>query len=172
MNAPAVIRQKTIGELAREVLDDEGGMVAPAVLRLKSLIASDDALRESIAEAAINEYAQRRVANAMIGGRRAVWTAAERRIAAPAKTSVAALANGISASLLNFPLAGGLRLRDATRDQVSGQAQMYRAMGSDMLHKARWLALIAARLPDDETAVGAVLTTADVEAMQAEAANA
>lgn len=38
MNAPAVIRQKTIGELAREVLDDEGGMVAPAVPWDQSLI--------------------------------------------------------------------------------------------------------------------------------------
>jgi hypothetical protein len=178
MSARAVVamnRSKSLGELAREVFEDEGGRTAPAIARLQALIAADESLRIAIAEAAIAEYAARHVATVMMTDRAAVWRAAERRTAGlptRAKTSVAALGNGIRESLLNFPLAGGLRLRDATRAEVAAQAQMYATHGADMLHKARWLATIAARLPDDEATVGEVLTDGEVETLQAETVNA
>ena len=176
MSAVVVMtRAKTLGELAREFLEDAGGHTLPAVERLQALIATDDALRLSIAEAAIAEYAARRVAAVMMADRASVWAAAERRTAGlptRPKTSIAALGNGIRESLLNFPLAGGLKLRDATRAEVSTQAQMYAAHGADMLHKARWLEMIAARLPDDAARVGDVLTSGEVETLQAETANA
>lgn len=170
MTAPAVIRQKTVGELAREIMEAEGGMVAASVDRLQRLILEDDDLRVSIAEAAVREYAARRVLSAHTATRAAIWNAAERR-AAPAKVGLVHLANGISASLLNFPLAGGLPLRAATREEVEAQAALYTARGSDMLHKARWLALIAARLPEGAT-VGEALDDDTVEALSREAAHA
>jgi predicted NBD/HSP70 family sugar kinase len=167
-------RAKSLGELAREVLDDEGGLTAPAIARLQAMIAEDEALRLSIAASAIAEYAACRMASMMMNDRAAVWNAAERRVAGlptRAKTSVAALGKGIRESLLNFPMAGGLRLRDANRAAVSAQAQMYATHGADMMHKARWLATIAARLPDDDATVGEVLTDGEVETLQAETAN-
>jgi predicted NBD/HSP70 family sugar kinase len=74
-------RAKSLGELAREVLDDEGGLTAPAIARLQAMIAEDEALRLSIATSAIAEYAARRVASVMMTARASAWNAAERRVA-------------------------------------------------------------------------------------------
>ena len=46
--------------------------------------------------------------------------------------------------VLDFPLAGGLKLRDATKEQVLEAAARYRSQASDHTKKAKWLESIAA----------------------------
>lgn len=52
----------------------------------------------------------------------------------------------LARSLLDFPLPGGLRLRDARRDDLLGAAKFYRAQAVDMASKANWLESIAERV--------------------------
>ncbi len=58
----------------------------------------------------------------------------------------AALAKG-APSLLDFTLAGGLKLGDATRAEVLAHAVRYRKQGEDMSHKGRFLHAVAENLP-------------------------
>lgn len=62
-------------------------------------------------------------------------------------------------SLLDFPLPGGMRLRDARKDDLLGAVKFYRSQAVDMAAKASWLEAIAERVGrkqvgnvfDDET---------------------
>jgi hypothetical protein len=49
---------------------------------------------------------------------------------------------------LDFQLASGVKLRDATRSQVEAQVQIYDLRSRDMRHKAKWLGLVAQSVPD------------------------
>jgi hypothetical protein len=160
------IQKPDLHEIAREYLLDAGGDVASATRRLIRRLDDDAELRAAIATAAVEYYAASIVEDEMRAERRAVWAEAGRTNRP--KTSVTALANGIRRSLLDFPLAGGKRLRDATRDEVIEQAQLYAAQARDMGFKARWLELIGARVDDGRT-VGECLTEADALALREEA---
>jgi len=162
-------RAKTIHEIAREFLDDAGGITAVAIARLHDLIREDEALRLSIAADAVMAFAAQKVEAKMREDRAAIWANAARKgETTKPKTSVAALANGLRESLMNFPLAGGIRLRDATRAEVEAQAALYASASRDMGHKARWLAAIAERTPEGAR-VGDALTEAEVTALHGEA---
>lgn len=169
-------KAKSIHDFAREFLDEEGGLTGPAIERLKAAIRDSDELRTLIATDAIMAYAALHIQAQMRGDREAIWAGAARRAdpnAPPpkSKTSVSALANGIRGSLMNFPLAGGVRLRDATREQVEAQASLYDSASRDMGHKARWLAAIAARV-DPGQRVGEALTEDVIDALHGETSNA
>ena len=112
-------KPKTLSDFAREYLDDAGGLTAPAIEALQKAISENEALRLSIATEAIMAYAAIKVQAEMRGDRAQVWGAANRRASGTpaAKTSIAALANGIAASLLNFPLAGAV-LTDAELNAI------------------------------------------------------
>lgn len=166
-------KPKTLNDLARDFLDDHGGRTGPAIDALQSLILSDEALRLSIATEAVMTLAALKVQAEMRDDRSKVWNAANMRAAgtAPkAKTSIAALANGIAASLMNFPLAGGVRLGDATREEVLAQAGLYAKTAADMGHKARWLEAVAARVAPGQK-VRDALNDEALTSLQVEAAN-
>ena len=59
-------------------------------------------------------------------------------------------------SLLDFPLPGGKRLRDATRADLEAAANFYRQQAKDMANKADWLEAIAAKVGKKK--VGSVLS--------------
>lgn len=162
-------KPKTIHDIAREFLDDAGGITSVAIERLQQLIREDEALRIAIAADAVMAFAAQHIEKKMREDRAAIWTrAAQKGEVTKPKTSVAALANGIRESILNFPLAGGIRLRDATREQVEEQAQRYAAASRDMGHKARWLSAIAQRVEPGQT-VGECLSEDDALALHREA---
>jgi hypothetical protein len=66
--------------------------------------------------------------------------------------------------LLNYPLAGGLQLKDATRLDVQENAARYLRSAKAHRERGAWLELIAAQLPDDTCRVADVLTERDVQA--------
>lgn len=174
MNARAFGFQKpkTFSDIAREMLDDAGGDTSVAIDRLQARIVEDKALRLSIAATAINFLAEQRITKAMRDARRIIWSAAAPKASATKpKTSVSALANGIRSSLMDFTLAGGLRLRDAMRPEVEAQAQFYASTSRDTGHKARWLTAIATRMTDGAK-VSDALSDAEVVALHQETANA
>lgn len=82
---------------------------------------------------------------------------------------VIALANGLTASLLDFPLPGGLKLRDAKPDEVSPAIEYYEKMGADVTRKAKWLRLIVQSVPRDKK-IGSVITDERAQELFQEAA--
>lgn len=174
VHAKDITKPKTLSDLAREFLDDHGGRTGAAITALQDLIRNDEGLRLSIATEAVMTLAALKVQEQMHRDRAKVWDAANARAAgaAPkAKTSIVALANGLAASLMNFPLAGGVRLGDATREEVLAQAGMYAATAKDAGHKARWLEAVAARVAPGQR-VREALTDEALSSLQEEAANA
>lgn len=151
---------ETLASVAREYLHDAGGDTAAASARLIKRIEKDAEFRTSVVAEAIADAAEIAVGTAMRHHRSAVWNG----IVPKAKTSVVALANGITNALLDFPLKGGVRLRDATREQVLEQSHLYRTSAADMSAKHRFLAAVAKRVAPGKT-VGDSLTEEQVRAM-------
>lgn len=141
--APLETAPATLPALAREHLRASSGNARAASASLLRTLLADRAALRAVIEAAVRDAVVYRVESAVRHRRAAVIASAER----DRKGAVIALARGISASLLDMPLAGGVRLGDATRDQVTEQADRYEAISSDTGRKARWLRLIAQSVP-------------------------
>ena len=60
---------------------------------------------------------------------------------------VAALVRVNSSLLLDFPLHGGLPLKDANKEQVAETAAAYKHTSKDAGDKGRWLARVAKKVP-------------------------
>lgn len=78
---------------------------------------------------------------------------------------VAALAAG---TLMMFPLPGGLRIMNATLEDLQKARDFYHSHATDMAHKARWLTLVMQKVDNGKKVVDCV--TEDVlNALKAEA---
>ncbi len=142
MLAPKLEEQKelTLTALAREALEERDGNVAKAAGLLASRLRRDEKLLDTVVEEAITEVARARAHKLNTRVREAVIRSASR-------ADVEALADGLAASFLDFPLSTGVRLRDATRDAIQTQAEIYRRMHVNTGHKFRWLERIAQAVP-------------------------
>jgi hypothetical protein len=142
----------TLRAIASEALKKHDGNTTAAITEVIDRLLKDrHLLRELVAEL-VCQAARATVGEAHRSLRGNLSRAANR-------DDVSALASGIGASLLDFPLSGGLLLRDATREQVLEQVSFYEKQGRDMLHKARWLQLVAQGVPESQK-VGDSLTDA------------
>ena len=159
MTAAAVNTEsdRTIHNLAREALNECGGDTKLATQKLVAWLNSDKALMKNVVSHAIYEAARTAINQKMANARQRLASAAERVLSG--KDSVMALAGGIAASLLDFPLAGGVKLATATREQVIEAADRYESTAIDAKHKSQWLRLIAQSVPEGKT-VGDVLSDA------------
>lgn len=153
----------SLAELARQALADAGGDVAKATAALSNALIADRDLLRGIVRAAIKSAVQTHVQGAMRQERQAIVRAS--RIGPDASLRMARF---VARSLLDMPLAGGLKLRDANKKQVLEQAEIYRRQGSDMLRKSKWLRAVAKALPDGKT-VGEGLSAAKVQQLFEEA---
>lgn len=138
--------------LARTALEQCGGNTAEATDAVAEILANDKRLARSVAAEAIALASYELVQHRMRDNRSAVVLSANR-----SRDGVAALANGIRAALLDFPLAGGMKLRDATPDEVTEQIDRYDAIGRDVSHKAKWLRLIVQSVPRNKL-IGEVIS--------------
>lgn len=150
--------------LARDALTKSRGNTKRATDNLTLLLEEDKALLRAIVSDAIQIAAYYTVNHAMRHKRAAVVVSAEQ-----SRSGVVALASGISASLLDFPLAGGLRLRNATASEVAEQIDRYDAIGRDVRRKARWLRLIVQSVPPNKK-VGDVISDDRAQELWNEAA--
>lgn len=148
----------TLCSLARETLLAHDGDTAAATDALTARLQSNKPLLRSILASVIADAVNVRVEMEMRANRKAIIATADRR------NNVVALATGIANSLLDFPLANGVKLRAATRDEVFEQAGRYGTQARDMTRKAKWLSAIADRVPEGKV-VGDVITDADAKAL-------
>ena len=152
----------TLSAMAREALDDADNDVAKASEALKARLLTRPEVLDRIITEVVSVAVSTRVGGAMRSERRAIILGSMRQIGGGGRDAVRALSAVVGRSILDFPLAGGVRLRDATREQVIEQAALYERFAADQAHKARWLNAIAADVPP-----GAVVGTAITEARAA-----
>jgi hypothetical protein len=160
-------KETTIAELARKALRESGGDTESAVEALADELLSDAVLLRALIRPAVMDAVIYRVEHSMRDRRGAILRSVDAAQAGP--DSVAALAAGLGRALLDFPLANGLKLRDATRDQVLAQAERYAATAKDAGHKERWLKRVAEATPARKK-VGRALNNDRVAAMWRETA--
>ena len=165
MNAPVKIEEKnTLRGLARQALKAAGGDTKLAADALSEQLENDKALFRGIVADAVVIASYIFVEETMRSRRHTIANGAHRATRADAE----ALARGIRSSVLDFPLTGGLKLRDATPDQVTEQIERYDAIGRDVTHKSRWLRLIVQSVPRDKK-IGDVISDDRAQELWSEA---
>ena len=157
--APAVEPMSLYG-LAKEALHDADNDAERATKSLSERLLSDAPLLRMLIESAVNDAVYASVGMAVRNGRASIL----RAISQPPALNGEAIKNVMRLNLLDFALAGGLPLRDATREEVSAQVDRYSSQADDMAHKARWLRLVAAATPARKR-VGQALSAAEVARM-------
>ena len=153
--------------MARQALKASGNDTAAAVQSLLEQFLDDKRTLQTVLQDVITIAARSMVNAAIAAQRQSIIRKVEDVTAGRAR--VLALARG-NLGIMDFPLAGGVRLAEADRDKVAEQASLYGMHAADMAHKARWLNAIARRLPAGKT-VAAVLTEDEVSRLFMEAQN-
>lgn len=182
-----------VAEAARRAYDDAGGDVAKAVAMLEQAVRQSRALRDALTEPLIASACYDAVRTQVRVERRSVWrpptvapvTSPARphqgpNRAAPASSparsqpvadptpDAARVVQLAAGTLLMFPLPGGKRLAEATREEIAAAAEFYERQAGDMATKGRWLRLVAQSIPGKKT-VGDVLTDQRLRDLQEEA---
>lgn len=153
-------RAPDLYSLAKNAYEDADGNVEAAIDDVISAITGSENLLKIVIRQTAEVAVKAAVGSVMRADRAAIYNTV--RPAASGRAAVAALASGVARSILDFPLAGGLKLRDASRADVQRQADLYSGFARDQEIKARWLKSIADRIPDGKQ-VGDVLNDSDVE---------
>lgn len=171
MTAQAKIRDTDfVAEAARRALDDAKGDTREATRMLEEAVRQSRKLRDLLTEPLIGNACYDAVRGQVRADRRASWNApAPTATVTPAKVDTSSrvvhLATG---TLLMFPLPGGKRLGEATREEIGTAAAFYEGQSNDMAHKARWLRLVGQHLKGEKK-VSDVLTDARLRELQQEA---
>lgn len=154
--APEPKDAETVTEAAADALEQSDNVLDAAGL-LERRAVREPALRDALLAPFLSQACYQAVSLACRHSRRKIWTAPNytkggngQRVVAHAK------------SLLDFPLPGGLRLRDATKKEVLAGANVYGQYADDMAGKARWLKAIAERLSGRKK-VATVLSESELE---------
>lgn len=146
----------TLNAIAREALTDNDGSVDYAVTEVLARLNRNPRAYVEAIEEALESGVRNAVEREMRATRSKIFYGAPPASKINFTSAVQMLAETNRQMLLDFPLAGGVRLRDATRDQVLTQAEMYRATESDARRKRRWLEAIAGLVSDGQTVGDAV----------------
>lgn len=139
-----------VSKAAAEALAKADGDVKAATAAMLAKVRKSRPLREALTEPLLEQACYAAITKQCRRQRNIVWTAPNYTAGGNGQRVIA-----LATSLLDFPLPGGRRLGEATREEVMAGAQFYRGHADDMAHKARWLARIAAELkPEQRVADG------------------
>lgn len=122
-------------------------------------------LREHFAEV-VRRACYDAVAACIRQERRVVW-AMPQPTTEQRRAQVTAMAAGTVYTLHDFPLPGGKRLGDATREDVVKASEFFGTQARDMAWKSRWLNHVAQSLPPDRR-VADVLSAERLEELRHE----
>jgi hypothetical protein len=156
--------------LAKNYLDDYDGSVHDATNALVEHLQSDPFALSVIVQEAVSEAVKTAVAYQHRKTREDVI-----RIYNKPHDVKAAVVLGQDVHrelLLNFPLEGGLLLRDAHREDVLKNASRYQRLAKTHAHRGLWLQAIANRMSDDTHCVKDILSENDVQRLYEEASHA
>lgn len=148
----------TPARIATEALQQSNNDVVRATHIMVARISKDQSLYRMLMDPLVKTACYDAIRKICRGNREAIWLMPQ-----PSNTqeheNVIALARGTVATLFDFPLPGGLLLKDANRHDLSEAIKFYAAQAKDMGAKAKWLELIAQCLTDKKR-VSDVLTEA------------
>lgn len=160
-----------VAEAARRAFDDANGDVREAARMLELAVRMDTPLRIALTDPLLSGACWNAVRGQVRETRRAIWAAPKMPTAAQAtalkeqSSRVVHLATG---TLKMFPLPGGKRLGQATREEIVAASEFYARQAGDMSHKARWLQLVGQSVPAGRT-VAEALTDERLAELQSEA---
>ena len=162
-----------ISEVARQAFTAADGDVKLAAEAMEQKVRKDRALRDALTDPLLAGACWAAVSQQMRMQRRTIWNAPivanEPKPQAPAvREHIDRVVHLATGTLSMFPLPGGKRLAEATREEIVAGAEFYSQRAADAGHKARWLQLVAQSVPSGKTA-GDVLTDERLAELQTEA---
>lgn len=160
-----------VAEAARAALDAAGGDVREATRALELSVRGNRRLRDELTDPLLATACYTAVTAQCRVERRKVWTPPVERLVANRTTGSHRVVQLAAGTLLMFPLPGGKKLGDATREEISEAAGFYEAQAGDMATKARWLRLVAQSVPGEKRA-GEALTEKRLRELQEAARHA
>src|SRR5215813_7408022 len=131
-------RLPTVEQVAREELQRSDGDVQQAIATMVDRINGDSRLYHLLMDPLVQAACYEIVSRVRRNQRSAIWNTPQPSTE-ETRRGVRALAAGTRTSLFSFPLPGGQRLGDATRDEVESAASFYINQANDMSVKGRWL---------------------------------
>lgn len=139
-----------LSALAKEHLTAAGGDTKKALASLLALLKQNPAVLRAVAEEALKLAAGYSVEHAMRSERQSILTLVRRdmRDNSAAHNLARAAARNEVKRLLDYPLANGLRLADAMREDVLYQAQIHAGPVRAHAANVRWLTAIAQGLKE------------------------
>lgn len=155
-----------VSQAAVEALVGADGDVKAATAVLLKKVRQSRQLRDALTEPLLEQACYNAITAQCRRQRRQIWTPPNYEAGGNGDRVIA-----LARSLLDFPLPGGRRLGEATRDEVVDAARFYAAQADDMTHKARWLARVAEALSDAQCVADA-LDEARLAELQKEARDA
>ena len=151
--------------VAREAFDATGENWEQAVSKFLQWIRVDKELFEAIGTPLIHGA----VKNAVYDIGRTTRKEFFRADAAAGQEKTAACMVEYVRFKMNYPLRNGLRLGDATRQELDAEIQFFTSQSATMAFKARWFKLIRNKLKSDDVRVKDVLTENDLNKFEKQA---
>lgn len=142
--------------LARAALERNDNCIRMATSYLTKALMDDEDLLERVLLEVVSLASSELVSNSIYAQRRAIQSGISRPNI-NGKIATQAMAENTVRSIMDWPIADGLRLRDATRDQIEKQRDIHAEIARTNASKANWFAMIADAMPDEGT-VGEHLT--------------
>ena len=156
--------------MAREQWRKSDGDLARAAAAMARILAGRAALRRRFYEVGVEHLREALLGEAMRADRRAIWQAQEHDLES-SNARVGALSRATARALMDYPLWGGRRLGDATREEILESATQYQQQGRHMIASARWQLAIAKLLKPKQIA-GKVLTESTLARLHKEIVHA
>lgn len=153
----------SLSAMARVALEACGNSVPRAVEMLTADLMADPVMLQKSLVEIVSTAAAQLVSHDIHEQRRAIQTGATRPNISGKVVTDSMAESAIRSYYLDWPLAGGIRLRHATRDLIEKQRDVHAGIVRENAWRARWFAAIALAMPDHGT-VGEVLTEDQVRA--------
>lgn len=157
-------KPKTLWVYAVEAFEKAKGDETKAEAQVTKIIEGDQRLFNELMRSDMPAKVHALMRQVRMAHRRTVWNA-PKFVKEDSGDRVIDLARG---NRMAFPLPGGGWLGDAKSDEILLGAAYYRTLSNDTRTKARWLEIVAEKVPDGKV-VRDVLTEDDLTELQEEA---
>ncbi len=151
-------------QIARDCLVEADGDWKVAARIFKKRIEFDAALFKEVAESMIDEAIWQQIKRAAYSQRQSFWSASVKA----GEDDTKGIEQMAHKNLLEYPLSGGLKLRDATKNKLKEEAEMHDTFAESNASKARWYRLIIKAMGGADV-VGLALNEVDLENLREKA---
>jgi hypothetical protein len=126
-----------VAEAARAALTEANGDVREATRKMEAAVRGNRRLRDDLTDPLIASACYTAVTAQCRVERRRVWSPPAEKLVASRVTGAHRVVQLATGTLLMFPLPGGKKLGEATREEIGEAATFYETQAGDMAIKAR-----------------------------------